>query len=192
MFRLVLLIAVFLLAQMTVLNGQVTDSLEVDSVATEVTPPPPPPKIKALYPVPKRALILPLVPVLGQVYNKKIWKVPIVLGGIGFASYMIIKNKKEYNRLDAAYRARYDDDPTTIDTEFALFSNDAVYGARAVMDKNVQVAWIWTGVVYSLSMIDAFVDAHLAHFDVSDDLSFELVPSSIDGMGIGLCGRFRF
>lgn len=190
MFRLVLLIVGFSLAQMSFVFGQVIDSIGMDSVATESTPLFP--KIKALYPVPKRALMLALVPGLGQVYNKKIWKVPIVIGGIGFASYMIIKNKREFKKLDVAYRARYDNDSTTIDKEFALFSNDAVYEARAVVDKNVQVAWIWTGVVYSLSMIDAFVDAHLAHFDVSDDLSFKLSPSTLDGLGLGLCGTFQF
>lgn len=190
MFRLVLLIVVFSLAQKSFVFGQVIDTLGVESVVTASTLPSP--KIKALYPVPKRALMLALVPGLGQVYNKKIWKIPIVIGGIGFASYMIIQNKKEYKKLDVAYRARYDNDSTTVDTEFALFSNDAVYQARAIVDKNVQVAWIWTGVVYSLSLIDAFVDAHLAHFDVSDDLSFKLSPSTLDGLGLGLCGTFKF
>ncbi len=142
---------------------------------------------------PKKAMLLSaILPGLGQAYNRRYWKIPIVWAGIGFTSYLIVKNKREYARFDRAYRARYDDDPNTIDTEFPRYSNEAIYRIRQAYDKNVQLAWIWTGAVYVLNIADAFVDAHLSSFDVSDDLSLRWHPVITNGTAPGLAFNLHF
>jgi len=147
---------------------------------------------KKFQPKPKRALLYALIPGGGQVYNRKFWKLPIVYAGLGFSTYMIFDNKKKFNRYDIARTYRLDGNPETVDEFVGLYSNEALYKIRSVYDKNLQVAYIWTGVIYSLSIVDAFVDAHLSNFDVSDDLSFELVPSTLGGLGYGFAGVITF
>ncbi|HHB79675.1 MAG TPA: hypothetical protein ENK85_10630 [Saprospiraceae bacterium] len=147
---------------------------------------------KAFHPIPKRALLFGLIPGGGQVYNRKYWKVPLVYAGLGFATYMIIDNKKKYNRYQQARIYRLDGDSTTVDEFAGLYSDEALFKIRAIYDKNVQKAYIWTGVVYSLSIIDAFVDAHLSNFDVSDDLSIRWMPSTLGGTGYGLSIALEF
>jgi len=147
---------------------------------------------KKFQPVPKRALMFALIPGGGQVYNRKFWKLPIVYAGLGFTTYMIIDNKKKFNRYDQARIYRLDGDSTTVDEFVGLYSNEALFKIRQLYDKNLQVSYIWTGVIYGLSIVDAFVDAHLSNFDVSDDLSFKLVPSTMGGMGYGFAGVVTF
>ena len=147
---------------------------------------------KSFQPIPKRALLFALIPGGGQVYNRKYWKVPLVYAGLGFSTYMIIDNKKKFNRYDQARKYRLDGDPTTVDEFVGLYSTEALFKVRGVYDKNLQVAYIWTGVIYSLSIVDAFVDAHLSNFDVGDDLSFEIQPSTLGGMGMGMSALIRF
>jgi len=147
---------------------------------------------KKFHPKPKKALLYALIPGGGQMYNRKFWKVPIVYAGLGFSTYMIFDNKKKFNRYDQARIYRLDGNPNTVDEFVNLYSNDALFKVRAVYDKNIQVAYIWTGVIYGLSIVDAFVDAHLSNFDVSDDLSFELIPSTLGGLGYGFSGVVTF
>ncbi len=160
----------------------------VDSTLLENTTP----KKKHFQPVPKKALLYALIPGGGQIYNRKFWKVPLVYAGLGFTTYMIIDNKKKYDRYDQARIYRLDGDPTTVDEFVGQYSNDALFKVRAVYDKNLQVAYIWTGVIYSLSIMDAFVDAHLSNFDVGDDLSFKIVPSTLGGSGYGFSCAITF
>ncbi len=165
----------------------VLGQLNVDSTLLANTAPK-----KKFHPIPKRALLFGLIPGGGQIYNRKYWKVPLVYTGLGFTTYMIIDNKKKFNRYDQARKYRLDGDPTTVDEFVGLYSNEALFKVRAVYDKNLQVAYIWTGVIYSLSIVDAFVDAHLSNFDVGDDLSFEIQPSTLGGMGMGMSALVRF
>lgn len=149
-------------------------------------------KKKRFQPKPKRALLLGIIPGGGQIYNRKFWKIPIIYGGLGFTTYMIIDNKKTFNRLNQARIYRLDGDPETVDEFANIYSNQALFEIRAAYEKNVQVAYIWTGVIYTLSIVDAFVDAHLSNFDVSDDLSLQLVPSTLSGQGIGISALVQF
>ncbi len=173
-----------LLWQSTPFFAQATDSLEVVK----------PPKIhrKKRKSKAQKALLMAIIPGGGQIYNKKYWKLPIVYGGLGLSIYNIQKNKREYKRFDQARTYRLDHNPNTVDTEFPNLTLDAINRIRQGYDKNVQLSYIMTGLVYSLSIMDAFVDAHLSEFDVGDDLSLKLTPSSMEGVGIGLVGVLVF
>ncbi len=127
---------------------------------------------------PKRAALLSLaVPGLGQAYNKKIWKVPIVYAALGTAGYFFVSNRLEYAKLKAAYAQ--DSENTT--GEFSEYY-DLGYTLTDIQSAAEQYqTWSeYSGVaifaVYALQVIDATVDAHLFYFDVDDDLSLNIQP----------------
>ena len=62
-------------------------------------------RINPLAPA-KAAFLSAILPGLGQAYNKKYWKIPIVYGAIGTGVYFYINNNKEYNRYRDAYKSR--------------------------------------------------------------------------------------
>ncbi|MEZ5014880.1 MAG: DUF5683 domain-containing protein [Chitinophagales bacterium] len=125
----------------------------------------------------KAALYSAILPGLGQAYNEKYWKIPIVYAGIGTSAYFIYYWDSFYKDLKTAYLARTDEDPLTVDTQYDYITSDAtllqyVYQTKKYSDLMVVV----TSFVYLLNIVDAIVDAHLYGFDVSDDLSMYVRP----------------
>ncbi len=117
------------------------------------------------------------VPGAGQIYNRKYWKAPIVwalLGGAGYYMYYNLSTFKDYRN---AYKARIDDDPLTLDEQFTDLGDSEVKARRDQAQKNFELSIVGLSIVYILNLMDAFVDAHLWDFDVSDDLSLRLEPS---------------
>lgn len=129
----------------------------------------------------KRATVLSAsFPGLGQYYNKKYWKMPIVYGAMGTTIYFAIDNHLLYRRYLDAFYIRDDDDPTTFD-EFVNIYPEASQLIelqdyfRKYRDFNI----ILTGFVYALQIIDAHVDAHLFYYNVDDNLSLQWQPTTI-------------
>lgn len=125
----------------------------------------------------KATLFSTFLPGLGQVYNKKYWKVPIVFAAIGTPLYFAISNNRDFKHFKEAYLFRIDDDPNTID-EYVDRLSEA--GLRANMDfhqRTRDLMYIFTGVFYVLNIVDAAVDAHLFNFPKNDKLSFNLQPT---------------
>lgn len=126
---------------------------------------------------PRKASILSAVlPGAGQVYNRKYWKVPIVLGGLGASVYFIRENDQNYQRYKDAYIALVDGDPNTV-SEFGSASPQSVLNVADTYRRWRDLSYIACGLVYVLNIVDASVDAHFVRFDVSPDLSLELSPS---------------
>ncbi|MFN3528291.1 MAG: DUF5683 domain-containing protein [Bacteroidia bacterium] len=117
-----------------------------------------------------------ILPGLGQVYNRKYWKVPIIYGLGGFTVYTAVQSHRQYIDYRNAYRLRTDDDPSTVDDYVGIFNNPALRANRDDARQNRDLMIILTAGVYALNLIDATVDAHLFHFNVSDDLSVRLIP----------------
>jgi hypothetical protein len=151
---------------------QAIDSIEQAPVVVEDEEPAGP-----RLPNPKKAAYWSLAfPGAGQIYNRSWWKVPIVYGAIGGMVYLIDFNTRQYNRLRTALDLKRQDLPhefsgTNIDSESALLA------LRDDFDKDRQLSYIFTVVIYGLQAMEAFVDAHLQNFDVDEDLSFRLKPS---------------
>lgn len=129
----------------------------------------------------KRATVLSAsFPGLGQFYNKKYWKMPIVYGAMGTTIYFAIDNHRLYQRYLDAFYIRDDDDPTTFD-EFVNIYPEASQLIelqdyyRKYRDFNI----ILTGFVYALQIIDAHVDAHLFYYNIDDNLSLQWQPTTI-------------
>lgn len=132
------------------------------------------------YPNPRTAVLLSLaLPGAGQVYNKKWWKLPIVYGAIGGFAYAEVNNIRQYRALRDNYKWLVDDDPNTNPTEFPYTQLDAT-SMRRYRDqwrRYVEMTSVGLGLVYVLAATEAYVDAHLSRFDVSDDLSLRIRPS---------------
>jgi len=149
------------------------------------------------YPNPRKALILGLViPGAGQAYNGSFWKVPLVVGGIGTAIYNIGTNRRNRDLFVTAYKIRVDGDDSTIDQFADIFTQDSrLKTIRDEFIKQHELAWITLVGVGILSAAEAFVDAHLKTFDISDDLSFrpkfKLGTDQFSGTYVGMGIAFQ-
>jgi len=124
------------------------------------------------------ALYSAVLPGLGQAYNEKYWKIPIVYGALGTSGYFIYYWYDFYDELRDAYIARTDTDPLTIDEQYAYIPADEILLQYVETSKRyLDLMVVVTFAVYSLNIIDAIVDAHLYHFDVSDDISMQFGPA---------------
>lgn len=118
----------------------------------------------------KAAFYSAVVPGLGQVYNKKYWKIPIIYAGMAAGVYFYKQQDDEYDRFRDAYKRRlagYDDD------EFQGISDDRLINAQKSAQKNKSISIIVTVAFYLLNVVDANVDAHLRQYEVSEDLSLQ-------------------
>lgn len=125
---------------------------------------------------PKKATLYSLVPGLGQIYNKKYWKLPIVYAGFGVTGYFAITNGQEYSKYNEAYKCAITlgDECTN---ELALkYDSDDLKTIRDYYRRNMELSYIIMGVWYVLQMLDATVDAHLYYWEVDDNLSVRVDP----------------
>ena len=140
------------------------------------------------YPKPGRAALLSfLVPGAGQAYNKRWWKLPIVYGVLGGMIYLEVDNLREYHALRDNYKLLVDGDPDTNPTEppYNRIDVTSMKSYRDQWRRYVEQTSLVLGLVYLLQVTDAFVDAHLHSFDVSDDLTLRFKPKmeAIPGFG---------
>ncbi|MFN8166863.1 MAG: DUF5683 domain-containing protein [Bacteroidia bacterium] len=124
----------------------------------------------------RAALFSAVVPGLGQAYNHKYWKLPILYAGFGTLAYFIHTNDVEYKKYRTSMIYRYDNDSTTIDP-YSRYSDADITIRRDYYRRNRDLSIIITGVVYVLNIVDAYVDSQLLDFDVSDDLSLHTTPA---------------
>ncbi len=117
-----------------------------------------------------------VVPGWGQVYNKKWWKVPIIYAGFGGLGFSIGWNAKRFRTYSDAYRLRVDGDTSTVDGYVNVYSEGNLITLKNYYKRNMNLAIIFTGVLYALNIIDAAVDAHLFEYDISDDLTLRVEP----------------
>ncbi len=118
----------------------------------------------------KAAFYSAVLPGLGQVYNKRYWKIPVIYAGMAAGVYFYKQQDKDYDRFRNAYKRRlagYTDD------EFQGISNDRLINAQKSSQKNKSISIIVTAAFYFLNIVDANVDAHLRQYEVSEDLSLQ-------------------
>lgn len=118
----------------------------------------------------KAAFYSAVLPGLGQVYNEKYWKIPIIYAGMATGIYFYKQQDDDYDRFRNAYKRRlagYTDD------EFQGISNDRLVNAQKSAQKNKSISVIVTIAFYLLNVVDANVDAHLRQYEVSEDLSLQ-------------------
>jgi hypothetical protein len=135
-------------------------------------------------PDPNKSLWLALTfPGAGQIYNRKYWKLPIIYGGAIGVAYAVSYYGGHYNDYMRGYRDYLDSDPNTnyhlelIPQGYPEASAGNYVKNRVNSLRRYRDIFIVVGVaVYALSVIDAYVDAQLADFDISTDLSMKVRP----------------
>lgn len=155
-------------------------------------------KINGFTPDPNKATWAGIVfPGGGQIYNHKYWKLPIVYGGFLGCAYALNWNNQMYSDYSQAYLDIMDDDPGTASYEDFLPPR---YNVEANKDYLKRVfknrrdnyrrqrdmsIFCFIG-VYLISVVDAYVDAELSNFDITDDLTVQVRPSIVDTRGTTL------
>ncbi len=118
-----------------------------------------------------------VVPGLGQAYNKKYWKIPVVYAGMGGLAYLTIRNNNYYQAFKKAYKELSETNPNgyyyMYNTTFTLSGLDA---GKNYYRRYRDMYAIFTVGMYVLNIVDAAVDAHFFYFDVNDNLSFIVKP----------------
>ncbi len=122
----------------------------------------------------KAMLYSAVCPGLGQIYNKKYWKLPIVYVGIGVAAYFIITNQQYYNNYNNALTIRTNGG---IDQYYNLYSSSELSSIIDYYHKDRDLSVIIAAGIYLLQIVDANVDAQMHSFNVSDDISLHFTPS---------------
>lgn len=121
-----------------------------------------------------------VVPGLGQAYNKKYWKIPVIYAGMGTLAYLTYRNNRYYQDFKNAYKELSQTNPNGFyymyNTTFTLSGLDA---GKNYYRRYRDMYAIFTVGVYFLNIIDATVDAYLFDFDVSDNLALKLQPTFI-------------
>lgn len=132
-----------------------------------------------------------LFPGLGQVYNRRYWKLPIIAGGYLGLAYATSWNNSMLSDYTTAYADLTDSDPATNSymnffpstvTEDSLdkaWLKNVIQSRKNYFRRNRDLCIICMVGVYLLAMVDAYVDASLSHFDISPDLSMDVVPTLI-------------
>lgn len=130
----------------------------------------------------KAAFYSAVLPGLGQAYNKRYWKVPIVWGAIGASIYGYLWNDTNYDRVRTAFKRRQ---AGFIDDEFfdpfgtgtgPLLDLEDLQNEQERFQRDRDLLLLLTIALYALNIVDANVDAHLKQFNVDDDLSFDMEP----------------
>ena len=115
------------------------------------------------------------LPGLGQGYNKKYWKIPIIYAGLGGFGYMFYANNKKYNYYRTALLLSINNNGVA-EADGRIYSTDQLQVLKLDYKKYRDYGVIGMGIIYLLNIIDANVDGHLKTFDVSDDLSLHINP----------------
>jgi len=133
---------------------------------------------------PKVAGCLSIVPGLGQAYNKKYWKIPIVYAGLVGGAYGINYFSMEYIAYRNEYRNRINYGKRSDKDKFRM--DDAnIAATKQYNQKYLQLSILLTSVWYFVNILDAVVDAHLMSFDISHDLSMNIAPAIDNGFVLG-------
>ncbi len=146
----------------------------------------------------KATVMSALLPGLGQVYNKKYWKLPIIYGGLGILTYFIVTNAHDYKmykdayveKADSVYNGKYPD-------LVSKYSTTDLQSAREYYRRNLEISCLLTALLYILNIVDASVDAHLYTYNINSDLTMKVQPvmmkmgtMPVGSPGIRLCFKF--
>lgn len=140
----------------------------------------------------KAAFYSAILPGLGQAYNKKYWKIPLVYGAIGTSLYFYIDNNNKYRDYRNAYKRRlegYNDD------DYQFLDESRLVAGQKFYQRNRDLSALFVVGFYVLNIIDANVDAALIQFNVNERLSLrpEIYPADVTFKpNVGLTFNYRF
>ena len=134
-----------------------------------------------------------IFPGLGQIYNKKYWKLPIVYGAMGISAGIFFYNLSNYRDTRFAYQAKYkaslpppqrdSTDYFKIKPDLLPLSQESLRFYRNQFRRDIDFSAIFFILMWGLNVVDATVDAHLKAFDVSPALSLRIKPGHSEMAG---------
>jgi hypothetical protein len=147
--------------------------------------------------IPRKASIYSaILPGLGQVYNKKYWKVPIVYTAIGIPVALFFNNKQWYNRtryalaVASSYPVINQDSLASVNSALKPFVMDnqqaSLLNYRNEFRRNMDYSILFTLLFWGLNIVDATVDAHLKGFNVNDNLTMQIKPAILSNQALGV------
>ncbi len=147
-----------------------------------------------IYEPRKATMFSAVLPGLGQAYNRRYWKIPLVYGGFVALGYFINFNHEFYQEFERTLVARaLGEDMTAY--RFGQLQEATLESRSNRFQRDRDFLIILTGMLYMLNIVDAHVDAHLRGFDISDELSMQFKPSmgggDINAPGLSLVISFR-
>ena len=140
----------------------------------------------------KAAFYSAVLPGLGQAYNKKYWKIPLVYGAIGTSLYFYIDNNKKYHQYRDAYKRRLEG---YTDDNYTYLDNTRLIAGQKFYQRNRDLSALVTLAFYALNIIDANVDAALLQFNVDENLSVRpiIYPNDVTfKTNVGLTLNYNF
>jgi hypothetical protein len=152
----------------------------------------------------KAAIYSAIMPGLGQIYNKKYWKVPIAWTAVGIPIYTFFDNKRWYNRLRYALKVgemdtndpSYGESLDKVDSKLQKFviqrRSDVLLNWRNDYRRNMDYSILFTLLFWGLNVVDATVDAHLKGFNVNDNLTMQVKPALLSNSTVGVSLVFKF
>jgi len=146
----------------------------------------------------KAAFYSAIFPGMGQVYNKKYWKAPIVWGALAIPTYYYLTNNSEYKRYRTAFKLRKigAQDEFTDANGNELISLAGLESAQKQLRQNRDLSLLSGIIIYVLQIVEASVNAHLLQFNTDDNLSFTPTvipdPIQIDAPTVGLTIKYSF
>jgi len=168
----------------------------------------------------KATMLSAAFPGLGQIYNRKYWKIPLVYAGFGGVGYAVIFNSKWYNKYIKAYQdftdlvpetasyvslirgAKPEDydpvlHPATANASQASWIRDQLLQRVDYYRRYRDLSYIGIAAWYLISILDANVDASLSDYEVGENLNLTFAPFQIPmnnyaGIGVGLTLKINF
>ncbi len=160
----------FLLLSANLCVAQATDTAKSNGIQLQTVSP----KVQAKYHSPRKAALLSTaLPGLGQIYNQKYWKVPVIYAAFAGLAYSINFNQTKYIKYRNAYITSLDN------TYTGPYSQDQLAILYKYYHRYRDLSVIGVCLLYVLNIADASVDAHLFSFDVDNNLSFNIHPTWI-------------
>jgi hypothetical protein len=135
---------------------------------------------KPPHSIARAAIYSAVLPGLGQAYNRKAWKIPIIYAGFGVIGYFVYSNTKEFRLYKEAYiytanGETYETDNPLVGRYNATQLEDGMEFYKRNRDLSIIVGALW----YTANILEAYADAHFFDYDVSDDLTLKVGPSAV-------------
>lgn len=147
-----------------------------------------------IYEPRKATMFSAVLPGLGQAYNRRYWKIPLVYGGFVALGYFINFNHEFYLEFERTLIASQLQEDMS-EYRFGQLQQATLESRSNRFQRDRDFLIILTGMLYMLNIVDAHVDAHLRGFDISDELSMQFKPSmgggDINAPGLSLVISFR-
>lgn len=130
-----------------------------------------------------------VLPGLGQAYNRKWWKIPLIYGALGTLGYFAVNNHLQHKAHVQEYLNRQENPNYLIPQEFVNLDDQALITVHRQYQNNRDLMIFGLIGVYAINLIDAAVDAHFFYFDIGDDLSLHWQPQfqpQYAGLSLGI------